>query len=105
MRFATLFLGLSNIAGVFSPTLLTALTSNPQLSAFLGLIGTAQLPSNLTNATILAPSNQAFAALSNVTIQALASSPRLLNQVVSLVPLRPVLVILLMLPQISPSTG
>lgn len=81
MKIAAIALALAGAAS--AQNLTAALASNPQLSGLLGLLGMVQLPANLTNVTLLAPSNQAIGALSNATLGALAANPAQLNAVLS----------------------
>lgn len=71
--------------GAYAQNLTAALASNPQLSGLLGLLSmpSVQLPANLTNVTLLAPSNQAIGMIPNATLGALSANAALLNQVLS----------------------
>lgn len=71
--------------GAYAQNLTAALASNPQLSGLLGLLSSpgVQLPNNLTNVTLLAPSNAAIGAIPNATLGALSGNSTLLNNVLS----------------------
>lgn len=82
MKFAALT-ALALASGAYAQNLTAALAANPQLSALLGLLSSpgVQLPSNLTNVTLLAPSNSAIGMIPNATLQGLAANATLLNNV------------------------